>query len=1285
MLGEAEASPVRVFDPGGVPPYETLLLQILNDNLPISKYKSAVVREGLVLFGNQRINLPKVTLDSGASSGNYIGRQFLDRHLSSVLRQPCKHRVRLGDGKTYMEVNNSVSLEVQLYDDEFHLYRPIWTSFYVVDTLGDEVIIGLPDLLGNYFEFFSTVLNAAARKSFGECNKMSDSDELQPQYFLPVDGEIVEPWSRVPEPCPEEDDTPDPLSFSDDILRFMEMSVEESRKEYFELLQTHVSEEMKTHCPKVMELLSTLDSQEIFAPSQWNGMNVPPAEFKIIGELPSRLSPKVRPIRSELYNPAKQEFDRLMKYMYEYSNSPWASPLVIAAKATYPFIRFCGDYRPMNKYISIPQELIPIVQHELMKAAKFKLYVDLDMTNSFHQIPLSEEFRNILSIQTPWGLVRPKFLPEGVGPASGLLQHIVRDIFADFAEWTIVIFDNFLILADDYEDAYDKLKKVLDRCKEKNVILKMKKSWIGVRTVTFFGYEVTHGKWRLSEARKAAIAAVPFPKSPKEMQSFLGAALFFHHHVPNYSEWNAKLYETTHTTFVWDPGKWDYDYVGHFEKFKAALQKAAELHFPDYSLPWILRCDASEYAVGAVLFQERVCDNGDTIHEPIAFSSKRFSQPATKWDTYKREAYAIYHGVNSFSYHLKGKSFIVETDHRNLQWIEYSSAPIVVRWRVLLQSYPFIVRHIPGKENKVADYLSRMGEKGSGNSDSNSDSNNIIDTSDSSLKLLENDQLSFDSIMQSVHGGRKLHFGTAETWRRAKQLYPLAHISIDAVRNYVKECPICQKTRDTGISGLKGSTLSLKPLTYRRVVGIDHVTVTPRDKAGNTCVILIVEHFAHFPQAYAVKDYSSESVARVLFKHYCTFGMFDMLASDPGSALMSEVVGYLNKWLGIEHKVSLIGRHESNGCEGSGKQFLRHLRTLVFDERLIDQWSDDTVLPLINFSMASFPTSETGGFTPFQLKYGTQDAEYFRLPDSLEPGEKAAEIIHRLDENLKVVRSISLKLQQEIVEERKKMDKVASKYEHGDLILWNPREKPSDFLQSKLSPNWSGPYEVVEQVKNDIKCVHVVSRKQCVLHVGRVKPFIGSYDDAVRIAKLDQNQYHIVSINYYTGNPHIRNSMLFNVSFEDGSNVMLPYSNDLADSEQFNNYIQSKSVLYPLRYTASEAKKAIASMNKLVIVDVDVGMSVYLDLRYFDGIDRAWFDSLDLPEKSKTYVVSIEFDKWVSRQHTKISAKCRTFNSKLMLTSYDVYAFIVRVDDFNVDHMVIITPDMKQQFPKIFG
>ena len=117
-----------------------------------------------------------------------------------------------------------------------------------------------------------------------------------------------------------------------------------------------------------------------------------------------------------------------------------------------------------------------------------------------------------------------------------------------------------------------------------------------------------------------------------------------------------------------------------------------------------------------------------------------------------------------------------------------------------------------------------------------------------------------------------------------------------------------------------------------------------------------------------------------LFKHFCTYGMFDLLASDPGSAFMAGVVQQLNAWLGLTHKVSLVGRHESNGCEGTSKQFLRHLRTLVMDERIHDNWGGDTVLPLINFHLASYPSRETGGFTPFQLKYGTYTRETYWVP-----------------------------------------------------------------------------------------------------------------------------------------------------------------------------------------------------------------------------------------------------------------------------------------------------------------
>jgi hypothetical protein len=115
------------------------------------------------------------------------------------------------------------------------------------------------------------------------------------------------------------------------------------------------------------------------------------------------------------------------------------------------------------------------------------------MTNSFHQIPIDNASSELLSVSTPWGLYRPLFLPEGVGPASGILQSVVRTVFADFEAWIIVIFDNFLILASDYAHATAKLELVLLRCQNHGLVLKIRKSWIGTEVVTFFGYEVRPG------------------------------------------------------------------------------------------------------------------------------------------------------------------------------------------------------------------------------------------------------------------------------------------------------------------------------------------------------------------------------------------------------------------------------------------------------------------------------------------------------------------------------------------------------------------------------------------------------------------------------------------------------------------------------------------------------------------------------------------------------------------------------------------------------------------------
>ena len=85
------------------------------------------------------------------------------------------------------------------------------------------------------------------------------------------------------------------------------------------------------------------------------------------------------------------------------------------------------------------------------------------------------------------------------------------EIFKDYEAWMIVIFDNILVLAHSVQDCWEKTKLVIERCHQRNVKLKMSKSFICVKKVLFFGYEISEGVYRLSDDRRAAIEAIPMP------------------------------------------------------------------------------------------------------------------------------------------------------------------------------------------------------------------------------------------------------------------------------------------------------------------------------------------------------------------------------------------------------------------------------------------------------------------------------------------------------------------------------------------------------------------------------------------------------------------------------------------------------------------------------------------------------------------------------------------------------------------------------------------------------
>ena len=283
-------------------------------------------------------------------------------------------------------------------------------------------------------------------------------------------------------------------------------------------------------------MLRTKKAREVFVPAwkEWIGVKgIPPVELQYREDMPETMAAKSRPIQPSIAEAASKLWERMTSYNFVPSKSPCTSPIVIAPKATAPFWRICGDYRAINKYIVVPQDVIPNVRKELEKTKGFNVFADLDLANAFHQLKLAPYTSQRLAVATPWGLYEPQFLPEGVGPASGILQRAMDEVFSDFKEWMIVIFDNLLVLARDFQDLYEKLVRVIDRCHERHIILKMEKSWIG--------YEVSGGGYRLSKKRMESIAAIPMPTDQKGMQRLLGAVLYFKTHIPNYSDLTADL------------------------------------------------------------------------------------------------------------------------------------------------------------------------------------------------------------------------------------------------------------------------------------------------------------------------------------------------------------------------------------------------------------------------------------------------------------------------------------------------------------------------------------------------------------------------------------------------------------------------------------------------------------------------------------------------------------------------------------------------------------------------
>ncbi|GKB71566.1 reverse transcriptase domain-containing protein, partial [Tanacetum coccineum] len=313
----------------------------------------------------------------------------------------------------------------------------------------------------------------------------------------------------------------------------------------------------------------------------------------------------------------------------------------------------------------------------LERLAGNEYYCFLDGFSGYFQIPIDPLDQEKTTFTCPYGTFAYRRMPFGLCNAPGTFQRCMVAIFHDMIEKTMEVFmDDFSVFGDSFSFAFPHLDKNAP---------KISKSGIEV-----------------DKAKVDVIAKLPHPTTVKGIRSFLGHAGFYRRFIQDFSKIARPM---THLLEKETPFIFSKECIEAFETLKMKLTQAPILVAPDWDLPFEIMCDASDFAVGAVLGQRK------TKHfQPIHYASKTMTEAQAHYTTTEKELLAVVYAFEKFWPYLVLSKSIVYTDHSALKYLlaKQDAKPRLLRWILLLQEFDVVIRDKKGVENITADHLSRL-------------------------------------------------------------------------------------------------------------------------------------------------------------------------------------------------------------------------------------------------------------------------------------------------------------------------------------------------------------------------------------------------------------------------------------------------------------------------------------------------------------------------------------------------------------------------------------------------
>ncbi|GJT69264.1 reverse transcriptase domain-containing protein [Tanacetum coccineum] len=386
-----------------------------------------------------------------------------------------------------------------------------------------------------------------------------------------------------------------------------------------------------------------------------------------------------RQVNPKIYEVIKKEVLKLLDVgmIYPIFDSPWVSPvhcvpkkggITVVANEENELIptrlvtgwRVCIDYRKLNEATRKDHFPLPFMDQMLERLAKNEFYCFLDGFLGYFQIPIDPQDQEKTTFTCPYGTFAYRRMPFGLCNAPGTFQRCMMAIFHDMIEKTMEVFmDDFSVFGDSFDSCLSNLEKMLKRCEDTNLVLNWEKCHFMCREGIVLGHKIRFIQ--------------DFSKIARPMTHLL----------------------EKETPFVFSK-----DCIDAFETLKKKLTEAPILVVPDWNLPFELMCDASDFAIGAVLGQRK------TKHfQPIHYASKTMTEAQIHYTTTEKEMLAVVYAFEKFRPYLVLSKSIVYTDHSALKYLlnKQDAKPRLLRWVLLLQEFDITIRDKKGSENLAAD------------------------------------------------------------------------------------------------------------------------------------------------------------------------------------------------------------------------------------------------------------------------------------------------------------------------------------------------------------------------------------------------------------------------------------------------------------------------------------------------------------------------------------------------------------------------------------------------------